>query len=50
MKLTLVHPLRDWWLRQRLVKLAAPPVWVRKQLQPPARPKTHRTTAFFELP
>ncbi len=50
MKLVLVHPLRDWWLRFKLVRPAAPGYEVRKQPQPSVRPKAHRTTAFFELP
>lgn len=52
MKLVLVHPLRDWWLRLKLKlpRPAAPTCGVRRQPQMPARPKAHRTTAFFELP
>ena len=50
MKLVLVHPLRDWWLRLKWLPPATPPCEVRKQAPPPARPKGHRTTAFFELP
>lgn len=50
MKLILTHPLRDCWLRLKLLRPAALPSEVRKQPQPPSRPKSHRTTAFFELP
>lgn len=50
MKLVLVHPLRDCWSRLKLLLPATPPCAVRKQPQPPTRPKAHRTTAFFELP
>ncbi len=50
MKLIFTHPLRDYWLRLKLLLPAAPPREVRKQPQPPVRPKAHRTTSFFELP
>ena len=50
MKLVLVHPLRDWWLRLKLFQPASPSLEVRKQPEPPARQKAHRTTVFFELP
>ena len=50
MKLVLVHPLRDWRLRLKLLWPAPPARKVPKQTQPPPRPRTHRTTAFFELP
>jgi|GEM_PF-3166567 hypothetical protein len=50
MKLTLVHPLREWWLRLKLPRSASPPCVARKQPLPLTRPKAHRTTSFFELP
>lgn len=50
MKLTLTHPLRDCWLRLKLLLS----VRCRRVVNPSERkstpPKTHRTTAFFELP
>jgi hypothetical protein len=50
MKFILTHPLRDCWLRLKLLLPAAPPVHVRKPAPPPRCRKPHRTTAFFELP
>ena len=50
MKLIFTHPLRDYWLRLKLLLPAAPPREVRKQPLPLTRPKAHRTTSFFELP
>lgn len=50
MKLTLVHPLRDWWLRLKLFRPASPTGKLRKQTKPLTRPKAHRATTFFDLP
>ena len=50
MKLIFTHPLRDYWLRLKLLLPAALPREVRKQAQSPVRPKAHRTTSVFELP
>ena len=50
MKLTHAHPLRDWWLRLKALFALAPARGTRPPIRPPAPPKRHRTTAFFELP